>query len=140
MHATLPLLKATDFPPIRRRVVETLQVNLGYKCNQSCVHCHVNAGPTRTEMMDGETVQDVIAFLKASGVTTLDITGGAPELNPSFCFLVERARQLGMSRTTFRNASDPIEVPPKSPRRPRGTVAGPIFDEADPMPLCGHPR
>ena len=88
MHATLPLIERTDFPAIRRRRLETLQVNLGYKCNQSCVHCHVNAGPTRTEEMDRETVDDVLAFLEASGVKTLDITGGAPELNPHFRFLV----------------------------------------------------
>ena len=56
MNATLPLLKLTDFPALRRRVLETLQVNLGYRCNQSCVHCHVNAGPNRTEMMDAETM------------------------------------------------------------------------------------
>lgn len=95
MHATLPLIEVTDFPAIRRRKVETLQVNLGYKCNQTCVHCHVNAGPTRTEMMSLETVNDVIAFLKASGVKTLDLTGGAPELNPHFHTLVAAARRLG---------------------------------------------
>jgi MoaA/NifB/PqqE/SkfB family radical SAM enzyme len=65
MHATLPRLATSDFPEIRRRRLETLQVNLGYKCNQTCLHCHVNAGPTRTEMMSRETVSDVIAFLKA---------------------------------------------------------------------------
>ena len=58
MHATLPLMRDSDFPAIRRKRLETLQVNLGYKCNQSCVHCHVNAGPTRTEMMTRETVND----------------------------------------------------------------------------------
>ena len=66
MHATLPLLKATDFPALRRRAVETLQVNLGYTCNQSCLHCHVNAGPKRTEEMTAETVDAVIAFLAAT--------------------------------------------------------------------------
>lgn len=95
MHATLPLLEATDFPPIRRRQTETLQVNLGYKCNQSCLHCHVNAGPTRTELMARETVFEVIAFLKAAGIRRLDLTGGAPELNPHFRLLVESARKLG---------------------------------------------
>ncbi len=95
VHATLPLLQVTAFPAIRRRAVETLQVNLGYRCNQSCVHCHVNAGPTRTESMAGETVDEVLAYLAASGVRTLDITGGAPELNPHFRDLVERARALG---------------------------------------------
>ena len=95
VHATLPLLEVTAFPAIRRRAVETLQVNLGYRCNQSCVHCHVNAGPTRTESMDRETVDAVLAYLQASGVRTLDITGGAPELNPNFRDLVARARALG---------------------------------------------
>jgi radical SAM/Cys-rich protein len=96
MHATLPRLEAGDFPAIRRRRLETLQVNLGYKCNQSCVHCHVNAGPTRTEMMSRETISEVIAFLKASRVTNLDVTGGAPELNPHFRGLVLAARNLGV--------------------------------------------
>ncbi len=95
MHATLPLLEVSDFPALRRERLETLQVNLGYKCNQTCVHCHVNAGPTRTEQMDRETMQTVLRYLEASGVGTLDITGGAPELNPHFRELVERGRALG---------------------------------------------
>ncbi len=96
MHATLPLLEATDFPALRRRKTETLQVNLGYKCNQSCLHCHVNAGPTRTELMARDTVFEVVAFLKAAAIRTLDLTGGAPELNPHFRLLVESARTLGV--------------------------------------------
>ena len=60
MHATLPLLTATDFPALTRARLDTLQVNLGYKCNQSCLHCHVNAGPNRTEMMDGATAALVL--------------------------------------------------------------------------------
>ena len=99
MHATLPLMEITDFPAIRRRRLETLQVNLGYKCNQSCIHCHVNAGPTRTEMMSRETVFEVIAFLKAANIATLDVTGGAPELNPHFRMLVTAARELGVKVT-----------------------------------------
>jgi radical SAM/Cys-rich protein len=95
MHATLPRLEATDFPAIRRKRVEMLQVNLGYKCNQTCLHCHVNAGPTRTEAMDRDTVSQVIAYLKASGVKAVDITGGAPELSPHFRALVLAARTLG---------------------------------------------
>jgi radical SAM/Cys-rich protein len=96
MHATLPLLETCDFPAIARRRLETLQVNLGYKCNQSCLHCHVNAGPSRTEEMSRETALDVIAYLRASGAATLDLTGGAPELNPHFRLLVEAARNLGV--------------------------------------------
>ena len=97
MHATLPLLVDTDFPRLRRRVVDTLQVNLGYRCNQSCSHCHVNAGPNRTEEMALETVETVLAFLAASpSVRTLDLTGGAPELNRYFRWLVGAARARGV--------------------------------------------
>ena len=96
MHATLPLLKITDFPPLRRRQIETLQVNLGYTCNQSCTHCHVNAGPNRTEQMDRATVDLVLAALAARRIGTLDLTGGAPELNAHFRDLVRRARALGV--------------------------------------------
>ena len=95
MHATLPLLADTDFPSISRLKLETLQVNLGYRCNQSCVHCHVNAGPNRAEMMTRATVGVVLEFLAASGVKAIDVTGGAPELNPHFRELVTRARRLG---------------------------------------------
>src|SRR4249920_486666 len=96
MRSTLPLLNRTAFPVIRRRRLDTLQVNLGYKCNQSCVHCHVNAGPTRTEMMTRAVVDEVLAFLRAGRLPTLDITGGAPELNPHFRHLVTGARALGI--------------------------------------------
>jgi radical SAM/Cys-rich protein len=95
VHATLPLLADTDFPSISRLKLETLQVNLGYRCNQSCVHCHVNAGPNRAEMMTRATVGVVLEFLAASGVKAIDVTGGAPELNPHFRELVTSARRLG---------------------------------------------
>ncbi|HSI95138.1 MAG: arsenosugar biosynthesis radical SAM (seleno)protein ArsS [Methylophilaceae bacterium] len=97
MHATFPLLQITDFPPIRRGVLTTLQVNLGYLCNQTCVHCHVDAGPKRTELMDEDTIAQVLAFLRAQPqVRTLDLTGGAPEMNPHFRYLVEEATALGV--------------------------------------------
>lgn len=96
MHATLPLLKDTDFPAIRRGRLTTLQVNLGYRCNQSCLHCHVNAGPNRKEMMSAGTIDTVVEFLQAGSIETLDLTGGAPELNPHFRDLVTRARALGV--------------------------------------------
>ena len=95
MHATLPLMRHYGFPAMRRARLETLQVNLGYKCNQTCVHCHVNAGPTRTEMMSRGTLTEVLVFLQMSKLGTLDITGGAPELHPHFRELVERAREMG---------------------------------------------
>ncbi len=94
MHATLPLLNELEFPPLRRRKLETLQVNLGYKCNQTCLHCHVNAGPTRTELMNRETMDEVLAFIRGNDVRHLDLTGGAPELNPHFRDLVIAARAL----------------------------------------------
>jgi radical SAM/Cys-rich protein len=97
MHATLPLLADTDFPPLARARLETLQVNLGYVCNQSCLHCHVNAGPTRTETMSAETARHVLEFLAASGAATLDITGGAPELHAQFRPLVTGARAMGVA-------------------------------------------
>ena len=96
MIATLPLLKLTDFPPLRRRVLETLQVNLGYRCNQSCVHCHVNAGPNRKEMMDRATLELIPEVLTSRAVRTLDLTGGAPELHEGFRWLVSEATRLGV--------------------------------------------
>lgn len=96
MHATLPLLKQTDFPPLTRDRLTTLQINVGYRCNQACLHCHVNAGPSRRESMGADTVADVLAFIDASKVDTLDITGGAPELNPHFRQLVREARARGL--------------------------------------------
>jgi len=93
MHETIHLLKKTDFPKINRRKVETLQVNLGYKCNQSCVHCHVDAGPNRTEMMSAEIIDTVINYLQAQDIQVLDVTGGAPELHPRFRDLVKAARK-----------------------------------------------
>ncbi|MFC6632459.1 arsenosugar biosynthesis radical SAM (seleno)protein ArsS [Microbulbifer taiwanensis] len=96
MHETLPLLEVSDFPPIRRERIDTLQVNIGYKCNQSCVHCHVNAGPNRTEMMSGENLALIPEVLRARKMTSLDITGGAPELHPGFRDLVSAARALGV--------------------------------------------
>jgi radical SAM/Cys-rich protein len=96
MHATIHLLKSRNFPKIRRAALDTLQVNLGYKCNQACFHCHVNASPDRKEMMSRETIDDVIAFMRASGVKMLDLTGGAPELNEHFRDLVRAARASGV--------------------------------------------
>ena len=96
MHATLPLLARTDFPALARRRLEAVQVNLGYVCNQTCLHCHVNAGPKRTESMSAETIEQVLAYVAASGAATLDLTGGAPELNPHFRDIVRRARALGV--------------------------------------------
>ncbi|MBI4693293.1 MAG: arsenosugar biosynthesis radical SAM protein ArsS [Gammaproteobacteria bacterium] len=96
MHSTLPLLAPSGFPELRRARLTTLQVNLGYRCNQSCIHCHVNAGPTRTEMMSAETLALVLQVLTHCELGTLDLTGGAPELHPGFRELVAAARALGV--------------------------------------------
>jgi radical SAM/Cys-rich protein len=96
MHDTLPLLRKTPFPAISRTRLDTLQVNLGYKCNQSCVHCHVNAGPNRTEMMDAETLALIPQVLAARALGTLDLTGGAPELHHGFRAVVRAARAQGV--------------------------------------------
>lgn len=96
MHATLPHLAKTDFPDLKRDQLETLQVNLGYLCNQSCLHCHVNAGPKRKEIMHRETIDDILRFLAKSKIKKLDLTGGAPELNPHFRYLVSEAVKLGV--------------------------------------------
>jgi radical SAM/Cys-rich protein len=96
MRDTWPLLDRIAFPAIARGRLETLQVNVGYRCNQSCVHCHVNAGPNRTEEMDSATVDVVLAFLERRRISTLDITGGAPELNAHFRRLVTSARDMAV--------------------------------------------
>src|SRR5947208_10070562 len=81
--------------PLTARPVRVLQVNVGKLCNQTCRHCHVDAGPDRTEVMTRETMQLCLAALAKTDIPTLDITGGAPELNPHFRWLVEEARALG---------------------------------------------
>lgn len=104
--ASLPLSKAGeagldpldgDFPALRRSQFTTLQVNLGYRCNQSCSHCHVDAGPHRLESMDAATVALVPAVLEARQIRCLDLTGGAPELHPLFRDLVHQARAQGVA-------------------------------------------
>jgi radical SAM/Cys-rich protein len=97
MHGTLPYLEITDFPAINRNTLEILQVNLGYLCNLSCAHCHVNAGPKRTELMDKATVDLVLDFIKRENIRTLDLTGGAPEMNPHFKSLVMLAREMDVT-------------------------------------------
>jgi radical SAM/Cys-rich protein len=96
MHDTLPLLEPIRFPALQRTRLDTLQVNLGYRCNQTCLHCHVNAGPNRTEMMDVATLALIPQVLRARGIRTLDLTGGAPELHPGFRALVRAARAHGV--------------------------------------------
>lgn len=129
MRATLPLLLKTDFPAIRRRRLETVQANLGYVCNQACLHCHVNAGPTRTESMSAQTIEHLLEFLAASGAKALDLTGGAPELNPHFRPLVARARALGTNFAETRfGVITRISVHPAASPLYGTTVAGTHVD------------
>lgn len=96
MRDTFPLLVNTDFPPLTRGKLDTLQANLGYRCNQACLHCHVAASPKRTEEMSWATMSLLLEFARRQQIKTLDLTGGAPELNPHFRHLVSAARELGM--------------------------------------------
>jgi radical SAM/Cys-rich protein len=96
MLNTLPLLLKTDFPPLRRGRLSTLQANLGYRCNQACLHCHVAASPKRTEEMSWETMALMLEFAQQQGIRQFDLTGGAPELNPNFRRLVLAARAQGI--------------------------------------------
>ncbi|MAT14781.1 MAG: radical SAM protein [Planctomyces sp.] len=80
---------------LRRTALKTLQINVGKVCNQTCTHCHVDAGPDRRESMTAEIADQIIEFLSRSEVESLDITGGAPEMNPHFRRIVKSARQLG---------------------------------------------
>src|SRR5512135_1388930 len=81
--------------PLEARTIEVLQVNVGRLCNQTCAHCHVDAGPDRREVMSRETAEQVVELLRRHPIPTLALTGGAPELNPQFRFLVEEGAALG---------------------------------------------
>ena len=85
----------SDGKDFNRRGIDVLQVNMGKYCNLACIHCHVESGPNRTELMSRETVDAVLRFLGRTNIPTVDITGGAPELNPTFDYLVESAVGLG---------------------------------------------
>jgi|TARA_B100000953_G_scaffold300173_1_gene303378 radical SAM/Cys-rich protein len=94
MHNVYPLLEKSDFPDVFRDKLNTIQINLGYKCNQSCLHCHVNAGPKRKEQMNLNTINDVIKFIEKFEIKVVDLTGGAPELNENFEYIVEKVKKI----------------------------------------------
>lgn len=96
MRDTWSLLRDSDFPEIERERLDTLQLNLGYLCNLSCIHCHVNAGPRRKELMDRETMTLALAVADQRDIHTFDLTGGTPEMNPHFRWLVTEARARGL--------------------------------------------
>lgn len=97
MYETKPYFEQSTFPAIKRNQLNIIQLNLGYLCNLSCVHCHVNAGPKRTELMTKETIDQVLEFAIKNKVTTFDLTGGAPEMNPHFRYLVTTARKYNIN-------------------------------------------
>ncbi|MFQ5993241.1 MAG: radical SAM protein, partial [Nitrospiraceae bacterium] len=88
-------LLSSGLPPLRATGITVFQLNVGKLCNQTCRHCHVDAGPDRKEVMTRETAALCVEVLKQSEIPTVDLTGGAPELNPQFRWLVEQARRLG---------------------------------------------
>ncbi len=96
MLDTLPLLNKISFPAINRKKINILQINLGYRCNQQCLHCHVNAGPNRREEMSHEVLMQTLDFIKYNRIQTVDLTGGAPEMHPEFIGLIEALHQLGV--------------------------------------------
>jgi radical SAM/Cys-rich protein len=109
MLETVHLLTPSDFPSVSRDKLTTLQVNLGLRCNQVCIHCHVNAGPKRDEMMSREVI-DLVLNTLGKGISALDLTGGAPEMNAEFRYLVEAAVAKGihvMDRCNLTILSEP---------------------------------
>lgn len=90
------LLENSGFPQLSRGRLTTLQMNLGYLCNLSCTHCHVNAGPSRTELMSKTVMETALSFAGKHGLETLDVTGGSPEMNPEFRWLIQAAKSQGL--------------------------------------------
>ncbi|OBQ56132.1 Fe-S oxidoreductase [Tamlana sp. s12] len=106
-NGELPTFKAkiseTQQYPLKAKKLEILQINLGYMCNQVCAHCHVDAGPDRKEIMTRDTMQQCLDVIKKTGAHTLDLTGGAPEMNPNFRWFVEEAAKAGIQDFIVRS-------------------------------------
>ena len=96
-------LEALNQLPLKPKKLEILQINVGYMCNQVCAHCHVDAGPDRKEIMTRETMQQCLDIIKETGAHTLDLTGGAPEMNPEFRWFIEEASQIGVKDFIVRS-------------------------------------
>ncbi|WP_156166984.1 arsenosugar biosynthesis radical SAM (seleno)protein ArsS [Tenacibaculum mesophilum] len=96
-------LKETNQFPLRPKKLEILQINLGYMCNQVCAHCHVDAGPDRKEIMTTATMEQCLDVIRKTGAHTLDLTGGAPEMNPNFRWFVEEASKAGIKDFIVRS-------------------------------------
>ena len=106
-------IESTGHYPLRPSKIDILQVNVGYMCNQTCKHCHVDAGPDRQEIMQRETMQQCLDVLAGTQINTLDITGGAPEMNPDFRWFVKQARAIGISEIIVRSNLTIITANPK---------------------------
>lgn len=96
MLDTLPLLNEISFPVINRKTIDILQINLGYRCNQQCLHCHVNAGPKRKEEMSHEVLLQSLAFIEQHNIRLVDLTGGAPEMHPDYIFLIQTLHKMNV--------------------------------------------
>ncbi len=96
-------ISETNQFPLKAKTLEILQINVGYMCNQVCEHCHVDAGPDRKEIMTKETMQQILDVIKMTGAHTLDLTGGAPEMNPNFRWFVEEASKIGVQDFIVRS-------------------------------------
>ena len=96
-------IKETNQFPLRPKKLEVLQINVGYMCNQVCEHCHVDAGPDRKEIMTVETMKQCLEVIRNTEATTLDLTGGAPEMNPNFRWFVEEASKVGIKDFIVRS-------------------------------------
>ncbi len=96
-------LKTIDKFPLLPKTLEILQINVGYMCNQVCAHCHVDAGPDRKEIMTRQTMQQCLDVISMTGAHTLDLTGGAPEMNPDFRWFVEEATKVGVKDVIVRS-------------------------------------
>ncbi|MBT6438936.1 MAG: radical SAM/Cys-rich domain protein [Flavobacteriales bacterium] len=106
-------LKASQQFPLQAKAIEILQINVGYMCNQVCSHCHVDAGPDRKEIMTKETMQYCLDVIKTTGAHTLDLTGGAPEMNHNFRWFVEEASKIGIKDFIVRSNLTIIRSNPK---------------------------
>jgi len=96
-------VKSSNLPAVRPTVLEILQINIGYMCNQVCAHCHVDAGPDRKEIMTHETMEQILTVLQINTIKTLDLTGGAPEMHPEFRWFVEEIRKTEVEEIIVRS-------------------------------------
>ncbi len=96
-------VKSSNLPPVRPTALEILQINVGYMCNQVCSHCHVDAGPDRKEIMTRETMEQILTVLQNNTIKTVDLTGGAPEMNPEFSWFVEEIRKTKVEEIIVRS-------------------------------------